>query len=258
MGSDSLSTNPKLPISLTDVFTSRFTVSSNAEHFGAAQGGVSASIVHARDFHITAHRLETASFTVNIPIRCFTHATGRNSADEQKWLKVVSSIGRRRVGKALLQARNRIHFAVHPVQKAPFPGKIPFSFTVLVHFERVWQARTILGGSPLSVYVTPTGLHLEPIPLSTHSILPVPLSTSKSAVSLGFDLVYHEGSGPSLRRHRGVGATGAVLAHSSLLVLEGSRISDRDLFVVGTLSTCCEAPLARARLKPSEHHPTNE
>ena len=40
------------------------------------------------------------------------------------------------------------------------------------------------------------------------------------------------------------------------LVLERSRISDRDFFGVGSLSTCCEAPLARARLKPSEHHPT--
>ena len=56
---------------------------------------------------------------------------------------------------------------------------------------------------------------------------------------------------------RGVGATGEVLAHSSLLVLEVSRISDRDLFDVGSLSACCEAPLARARLKPSEHHSTN-
>ena len=37
--------------------------------------------------------------------------------------------------------------------------------------------------------------------------------------------------GPSLQRHRrGVGATGDVLAHRSLLVLEGSPIFDRDLF----------------------------
>ena len=39
-------------------------------------------------------------------------------------------------------------------------------------------------------------------------------------------------------------------------MLGGSRISGRVLFGVGSLSTCCEAPLARARLKPSEHHPT--
>ena len=47
---------------------------------------------------------------------------------------------------------------------------------------------------------------------------------------------------------------GAVQAHSFELVLEGSRVSDRDLFGVGSLSTCCQ--LARARVKPSQHHPT--
>ena len=63
--------------------------------------------------------------------------------------------------------------------------------------------------------------------------------------------------GPSLRRHRrGVGAKGAVSAHGFELVHEGSRVSDRDLFGVGSLSICCEAPLARGRVKPSEHHPT--
>ena len=126
-----------------------------------------------------------------------------------------------------------------------------------------------------------TGLNRKPSPPSTHSRLPVPLSTYKNAVSLDFELVQEGKNGvdcvnPSIsqshstsilcsrkklgpllrRRRRGVGATGAVLAHSSLLVLEGSRISDRVLSGVGSLSTCCEAPLARARLKPSEHHPT--
>ena len=51
---------------------------------------VAASIVQARDqVQFTARRLETASFTVNIPIRCLAHASGRRCAGERRWLKVV-------------------------------------------------------------------------------------------------------------------------------------------------------------------------
>ena len=113
----------KLLISLTDVCTSGFAVSSNSEHFGAAQGESPLPFVQARDqVQIPARRLETDSFTVNIPIRCLARASGRNSAGERRWLKVVFSIGRRHVDKVLIQAGNRI--TVHPVKIAritPFP-----------------------------------------------------------------------------------------------------------------------------------------
>ena len=82
---------------------------------------------------VQARRLETASFTVNIPIRCLAHASGRNSAGERRWLKVVFSIGRRHVDKVLIQAGNRIQSP--PSKNCPFPDEclsLRFCFSMQV------------------------------------------------------------------------------------------------------------------------------
>ena len=181
-----LSMKSKLYISLTDVFTSEFAVSLNSEHFGAAQGlrfQCTPSLIWNSSSSVqnTAHRLETACVTVNIPIRCLSHATGRNSTDEQKWLKVFPSVGRRRVGKALFRARNRFHITVRQVKVAHFAGEY-----VYLQFHSLTPYRTCVTGSsstsPLSVYVvTPTGFNRK-----QEMMLPVPLSTFKCAVSLNF------------------------------------------------------------------------
>ena len=47
----------------------------------------------------------------------------KDRSDEQKWIKVFPSSGRRRVGKALFQARNRFHITVHPVKIARSAGE---------------------------------------------------------------------------------------------------------------------------------------
>ena len=194
--SDLLFIKSELPISLT----SRFSVSSNSEHFGAAQRGsplplfktgISASLPIDTKLPVP---LSTFQFTVSLMQRERIVLMSKDG-----WKSSLSS---------------------PPCQKSPFSWTtFHLSFAVFVHFERVWKAQ----------------------------------SRSVSILCTMKDL------GPSLQRHRrGVGATGAVLAHSSLLVLEGSPISDHDLFVASSLSPCCEAPLARARLKPTEQHSTNE
>ena len=67
----------------------------------------------------------------------------------QKWLKVFPSIGRRRVGKALFQARNRFHITVHPVKISFFAGKY---ITLRVH--GITPCRTRVTGWSDTVRVT--------------------------------------------------------------------------------------------------------
>ena len=144
------------------------------------------------------------------------------------------STGRRHVNNVLIQAGNRVHTA-HPVKIARFPDEcISLRFCVRRHPDRA--------------------------PSRAHSIVHPPDAARSIVViqkrSLNqFRSCVARRSGDIVA---GVGATRAVLAHSSLLVPEVSRIFGRDPFVFGSLSTCCEAPLARARLKPSGQHPTNE
>ena len=69
----------KLPISLTDVFTSGYVVSSNSNISELHREG---RRIHGsgQRFRTAAHRLETASFIVHTPFRFFNHATRQSPA----------------------------------------------------------------------------------------------------------------------------------------------------------------------------------
>ena len=75
MNSDSLSM--KLPVSLMDVFASGYVVSSNS-NISELQREGRRSPGSSQRFRTAAHRLKTASYIVNTPYHCFTHATGQS------------------------------------------------------------------------------------------------------------------------------------------------------------------------------------
>ena len=126
MDSRPLSMKSKLPISLTDVFTSEFTVSFNSEHVGAAPGG-SPLPAYAISSMELIFKQEICVLTVDIHVRSLTHfrthATGRSSTGEQKWLKVFPFSRRRHVGKTLFQAKDRFQITVRQVKIARFAGE---------------------------------------------------------------------------------------------------------------------------------------
>ena len=78
-GIDSDSLSIKLQISLTDVFASGYVVFSNSNISELHREGRRFHGSSQR-FRTAAHQLETASFIVNTPFRCFTHATGQSPA----------------------------------------------------------------------------------------------------------------------------------------------------------------------------------
>ena len=75
MDSDSLSM--KLPVSLMDVLASAYVVSSNSNISELHREG-RRSHGSSQRFRTAAHRLKTASYIVNTPYHCFTHATGQS------------------------------------------------------------------------------------------------------------------------------------------------------------------------------------
>ena len=161
----------------------------------------------------------------------------------KKWLRVFPSSRRRCFGKALSQARGRFQITVRQVKVARLAGEyIHLQTHGLTQFrtrvtglERYWEGLYFLCTSSrrqdsiASKCWSPA--HCRPSNSQSHLI-------SNSCKRKERRRVCSSLLGPSLRRQRrGVGAKGAVLD-------------------VGSSSTRCEAPLARARVKTSKHHPT--
>ena len=80
---DSNSLSMKLPISLLDVFASGYVVSSNSNISELHREGRRSPGLSQR-FRTAAHRLNTASYIVNIPYNSFTHATGQSPFEGPK------------------------------------------------------------------------------------------------------------------------------------------------------------------------------